>query len=134
MVLVVLLPNAAPMVVFFGFMGLAGLPLDAATVCIGSVALGIAVDDTIHLAIAYRDERTLGAPPREILRAVFARVLPGVSTMTVSIAIGFAVLGLSEFTLIRNFGVVTAALVVVCLLADLTLLAPLLARSDARRR
>ena len=127
-----LVPNAAPMVVFYGFMGLAGLPLDAATVCIGSVALGIAVDDTIHLATGYRDERARGHPPREALDATLARVLPAVIPTTVSIAVGFAVLGASDFTLIRNFGLVTAALMVVCLLADLTLLAPLLARGEPR--
>jgi predicted RND superfamily exporter protein len=129
-----LVPNAAPMVVFYGFMGLAGLPLDAATVCIGSVALGIAVDDTIHLATGYRDERALGRGPREALDATLARVLPAVVPTTASIAVGFAVLGVSDFTLIRNFGLVTAALMVVCLLADLTLLAPLLARQEARER
>jgi predicted RND superfamily exporter protein len=127
-----LVPNAAPMVVFYGFMGLAGLPLDAATVCIGSVALGIAVDDTIHLATGYRDERALGRAPRAALDATLARVLPAVVPTTVSIAVGFAVLGVSDFTLIRNFGLVTAALMVVCLLADLTLLAPLLARREPR--
>jgi len=127
-----LVPNAAPMVVFYGFMGLAGLPLDAATVCIGSVALGIAVDDTIHLATGYRDERARGREPRAALEATLARVLPAVVPTTVSIAVGFAVLGVSEFTLIRNFGLVTAALMLVCLLADLTLLAPLLARGESR--
>ena len=127
-----LVPNAAPMVVFYGFMGLAGLPLDAATVCIGSVALGIAVDDTIHLATGYRDERAAGRGPREALDATLERVLPAVVPTTVSIAVGFAVLGASDFTLIRNFGLVTASLMVVCLVADLTLLAPLLARAPRR--
>jgi hypothetical protein len=126
-----LVPNAAPLLVFYGFMGLAGVPLDAATVCIGSVALGIAVDDTIHLATGYRDERARGRAPRPALEATLERVLPAVVPMTLSIAAGFAVLGLSEFTLVRNFGLVTAALVLVCLVADLTLLAPLLARRES---
>jgi hypothetical protein len=127
-----LVPNAAPMLVFFGFMGLARIPLDAATVCIGSIALGIAVDDTVHLALGYRDERALGRGPRAALDATLGRVLPAVVTTTVAIALGFAVLGASGFTLIRHFGLVTAALVVVCLVADLTLLAPLLARGESR--
>jgi predicted RND superfamily exporter protein len=45
---------------------------------------------------------------------------------TVAIAGGFAVLGLSEFTVTRNLGFVTAGTVSLCLLADLTLLPVLL--------
>jgi predicted RND superfamily exporter protein len=50
---------------------------------------------------------------------------------TATISIGFAVLGASEFTLVRHFGLVTAFVMVVCLLADLLLLPALLARDAA---
>jgi predicted RND superfamily exporter protein len=129
--LIALLPNVIPLGMAFGFMGLAGLPLDAATVCMGSLALGIAVDDTIHVVTRYGEERRGGAAPEQALTRCFERVLPALLFTTVAISAGFLVLGASEFTLIRNLGFVTAGLVALCLLADATLLpALLLARTE----
>lgn len=123
--------NLVPIAIGFGALGLLGVALDAATVCLGSMALGIAVDDTIHLVTRYR-EMSVDRSPQEALRAALQRVLPPLVMTTLAIAIGFAVLGLSGFTLIRNLGIVTAALVTLCLLADLTLLPALLVRYGRR--
>ena len=128
-----LAPNVIPLLATYGFMGLAGVPLDAATVCMGSVALGIAVDDTLHVAVGYRDARAQGADPVAALRGTLHRVLPALLFTTVAVAIGFAVLATSSFTLVRNFGAVTAGMVTLCLLADLTLLPVFLRAADARR-
>jgi predicted RND superfamily exporter protein len=53
-------------------------------------------------------------------------VLPALVYTTAAIGFGFAVLGLSGFTLTRNLGIVTTGLVVLCLAADVTLLPALL--------
>jgi predicted RND superfamily exporter protein len=44
----------------------------------------------------------------------------------------FCVLGLSEFTITRNLGLLTAGIMLLCLLADATLLAALLVRLPER--
>jgi predicted RND superfamily exporter protein len=121
-----LLPNLIPLVIAYGFMGIVGIPLDAATICLGSLALGIAVDDTIHVTSDFADRRMEGGSERDAMSESIRRVLPALVFSTVAIAAGFAVLGLSDFTLIRNLGVITAAMVVICLAADLTLLPALL--------
>ncbi len=59
-------------------------------------------------------------------------VLPALVFTTAAIIAGFGVLALSEFTLIRNLGLVTSGLVFLCLLADLTLLPPLLLSVDRK--
>lgn len=125
------LPNVIPLIVAFGFMGLCGITLDAATVCIGSVALGIAVDDTIHLAVGYEEQLRSGRGVSDALNGALERVVPALVMTTIAIGAGFAVLGLSEFVLIRNFGLVTCGVVVLCLMADLTLLPVLLRWSGA---
>jgi predicted RND superfamily exporter protein len=130
--LVALVPNAVPLILAFGLMGILGIALDAATVCLGSLALGIAVDDTIHLMTGYTDLRSSGEKPLVALDRCMTRVLPALVFTTAAIIAGFAVLGLSEFTLIRNLGLVTSGLVFLCLWADLTLLPPLLLLSDRR--
>lgn len=124
--LLALIPNAVPLVLLFGTMGLLGIPLDAATVLIGCIALGIAVDDTIHLVTAFEHERTNGEPPERALELAFARTLPAITLSTAAIALGFAALAASEFTLVRNLGVLTSAVMIACYLADILLLAPLL--------
>jgi len=106
----------------YGVMGWADVPLDGGTVCMGSLALGIAVDDTIHVVAGFRDRRRAGAAARAALADTFERVLPALVYTTVTIAAGFAVLGLSEFLLTRNLGLVTTFVVVICLVADTTLL------------
>ena len=130
--LVALIPNAVPLVIAFGLMGILGIPLDAATVCLGSLALGIAVDDTIHVITGYSDRRRAGEKPLVALDRCMADVLPALVFTTAAIMAGFAVLALSEFTLIRNLGLVTSGLVFLCLLADLTLLPPLLLSADRK--
>ena len=58
--------------------------------------------------------------------------IPALVFTTAAVIAGFGVLALSEFTLIRNFGLVTSGLVFLCLLADLTLLPPLLLSVDRK--
>ena len=122
--LLALVPNVVPLILLFGTMGLLGIPLDAATVLIGCIALGIAVDDTIHLVTAFERERWRRAA--DALRAAFAHTLPAITLTTAAVALGFAVLGLSEFTLVRNLGILTSTVMLACYLADVLLLAPLL--------
>jgi hypothetical protein len=117
-----LVPNAAPLLLCFGGMGLAGIPLDAATVVVGCLALGIAVDDTIHLLVGFTQHPLHRDDPAGALVDTFRRMLPPVVLTTAAIAIGFGVLGLSGFAITANLGLLTAGAVLVALLADVTLL------------
>jgi len=132
MALIALLPNAIPLGMAFGFMGIIEVPLDAATVCLGSLALGIAVDDSIHLMTRFGEAQGDGDSPKEAIQTAFRRVLPALVLSSVAIAVGFAVLAVSDFTLVRNLGLITAGLVLLCLLADATLLPALLLRASPR--
>jgi uncharacterized membrane protein YdfJ with MMPL/SSD domain len=52
---------------FLVTMGRVGIPLDVATATIGTVVLGIAVDDSIHLLVRFRAERRRGREPRRAM-------------------------------------------------------------------
>jgi len=58
--IVAAIPNLLPTVMIFGLMGWLGIELSAATSMIASVALGLFVDDTIHLLYLYRREKKAG--------------------------------------------------------------------------
>jgi hypothetical protein len=55
--LIAMIPNLFPIFLMFAFMGLAGINLDLTTSTVASIALGIAVDDTIHILSHYQRER-----------------------------------------------------------------------------
>jgi predicted RND superfamily exporter protein len=121
-----IVPNAMPLLVVFGFLGLAGIPLDAGTVLVGNLAIGIAVDETIFVVNAFfrGQDRTTGAAAA--IDAALERVLPALVCTTLAVALGFAVLGFSDFAFTRNLGLLTAGVMVVCVLANATLLPSLL--------
>lgn len=123
-----LIPNLVPIAVGFGVLGLSGIPLDAGTVLAGSLALGIAVDDTIHVVSAYYDRIAQGELPEKASAGALAKVLPALVATTVITGAGFAVLGLSEFTFTRNLGLLVAGVLSICLVADALLLPAVLVR------
>ncbi len=125
---VALVPNAIPLVIIFGFMGLLGIPIDAGTVVMGSLALGIAVDDTIHVTTTFVVARGQGLAPVDALRRCLGDVLPAVTASTLMLTAAFGLFAFSEFAITRNLGWLTGGVMVLCLLADVTLLAMLLLR------
>jgi predicted RND superfamily exporter protein len=125
-------PNAIPVIAAFGTMGFFGIPLDAGTVLVGNLALGIAVDDTIHVISGYSEGKRMGLSGVDSVRACFEAVFVPVFLTTVVISVAFGVLGLSNFVFIRNLGLLTAGVMVFCLLADLLLLPALLALGEGK--
>ena len=113
-----LIANVIPMLVAFGGMAWLGIPLDAGTVLVANLALGIAVDDTIHFATVYQEEPTLDS--------TLQKVLPALASTTLAVGAGFSVLGFSEFAFTRNLGILTALIMALCFLADVLLLPSLL--------
>jgi len=127
---IALVPNVASLSLIYGWMGLAGIPLDGGTVCMGTLALGIAVDDTIHVLNGYRLRRAAGASARSALAGSYDHVMPALVLTSLAISVGFAALTLSDFLLTRNLGLVTAVVVAICLVADTTLLPAVLLGDD----
>lgn len=123
-----LIPNLIPMVINFGTMVLLGIPLNAGTAMVAAIAIGISVDDTTHLLARYNQERKRTADPEEALRVtVWSEAVP-VMTTTVSLALGFLILVTSGFTVVAQFGLLSAMTMVVGLVTDLTI-TPLLLRT-----
>jgi predicted RND superfamily exporter protein len=126
---VAMLPNLLPVLCFFGLLGLGAAPLSLPTSLIGCIALGIAIDDTAHYLVRYRSERRLGAEPElAALRATRFIGRPIVIT-SLMVMVGFLVVALSDFATLREFGVLTAVTMGLCLLADLVLLPAFLIRT-----
>ena len=131
--LLALAPNALPLTLIFGALGGLGLPLDAGTALIGCLALGVAVDDTIHIVAGFHARTHGGLEVRAALDQTFAEVLPAIASTTCMIALAFGVLAFSEFTITRTLGLLTSGIMLICFIADTTLLPALLSRSGLAR-
>jgi len=115
-------PNIVPLLLIYGFLGWAGIKLDVATVTVGSIALGIAVDDTVHVLSAWR---TGDSRRRAALRALHRVWWPVLST-SIFAAAGFSVLSISEFAPMQRFGVITSVVMLLAVVGDLFILPALL--------
>jgi hypothetical protein len=119
--------NVVPLIMVLGMMGWIGIPLDIITVMIASIAIGIVVDDTLHLLYRYRLETARGHTPQVGLQIAFGEVGEPVATSTIILFVGFVVLVPARFIPTAYFGGLSALTILVAALADMLLLPALLA-------
>jgi hypothetical protein len=102
-------------------MGYSGITLNVATGLVGCVALGIAVDDTIHYFARFNaDARRLG-DERKATRATLRGILHPVTFTTLGLCMGFMVLTTSSLKTQVEFGALAAFTLAVAWLIDVTL-------------
>ncbi|MFN9719130.1 MAG: efflux RND transporter permease subunit [Planctomycetota bacterium] len=125
--LVSMASNIFPIVIAFGVMGLIDHPMDIGSVMTASIALGIAVDDTLHFLAFFR--RMMQQPGATRFSAVLSGYqhcgLAMIQT-SVSCGLGLLVFALSDFVPTSRFAVLMAFLLLLALLGDLLLLPALL--------
>jgi uncharacterized protein len=114
-----MLPNALPLAVGLGYMTVAGIRLAPATVIIFSIALGIAVDDTIHFFSRYREEVQGGRSAGEAVRATLRTAGRAMVFTSLVLVSGFSVTVLSNFPGTANFGELGAVILLTALFTDL---------------
>lgn len=120
--LLCMIPNMAPVALIFSLMGALGIWLDMATAMIASVAIGIAVDDTIHVYHRYRDRRLRGAPRTFAFARAYRESGRAITATTLVLSAQFFMLGLSAFSPTAAFGMLTALGLVAALIFDLLVL------------
>jgi uncharacterized protein len=121
--LIALVPNVFTTLGIIGLIGWLGIPLDLMTITIAAIAMGIAIDDTIHFTHHY-----LQAPANSALQDAFEHTGLAMLFTSSVIAAGFAIFGFSSFLPSVYFGLLTAAAMLMALVADLTILPALLHR------
>jgi predicted RND superfamily exporter protein len=127
-------PNTLPVAMVLGIMGVSGIPLSVGTSLIASAALGIAVDDTMHLMHRVKEaQRRWGMRIGAVLETILTVGRPVVFVWA-SVTGGFLVLVLSDFAVLRDLGALMALCMTLCLLGDLILLPALLLSFGRRAR
>ena len=125
--LITMLPNVLPISTVFGAISWFGLKVDIGTMITASVALGIAVDGTLHLLTWFRKGLRLGRTRRVAIAEALGHCGPALCQTSIAVGLGLLVLWPAELTLISRFGWMMAAMIGTALVADLILLPALLA-------
>ena len=124
------LANLLPVALTLGGMGFLGVPLNTATVTVAGIALGIIIDDTIHILYAYGRARREGAAANLAVAQTLLHVGPPIFLTTVAVAVGFGAFAFSPFRPTLYFGTLIAATSVAALVCDLLVLPAFLQRID----
>ncbi len=120
--LLAMIPNLLPILMTLGIMGWLNISLNVATVMISCIALGIAVDDTIHFLTRYRREIRLDGEVDSAIHRTMLSSGRAIVFTSLIIAAGYAVIIFSSFRPNRYFGLLTAVTMLAALIADLIVL------------
>ncbi|MEM6469002.1 MAG: MMPL family transporter [Planctomycetota bacterium] len=122
-----MIPNMFPVLLVFGMMGHMGRLIDIGTMMTASVAMGVAVDDTIHFLTWFRSYLDKGFDRIKAVEMTYRRVGPAMTQTTIVGGVGLFVFALSTFTPTQRFGTLMLILLAAALVGDLILLPALLA-------
>lgn len=125
-ILIGIVPNLLPVLLTLGFMGVANINLDIATVTIAAIAIGISVDDTIHFIFMYKKKRSEGFSIKEAVEYTLATSGKAIIITSLLLVTGYLVLVLASVKSIIFMGLLIAVTMVSALLCDLFLLPSLL--------
>jgi len=117
--LISMIPNLAPVMLALGAMGWLGIPLDYNKVTIAAVALGISVDDTIHLMTRFHHEFSIHRNYEKALRIALGDVGRALVITSIALVFGFLVLMASELRAQAIYGLLLSGAIVTALIADL---------------
>ena len=122
-----MLPNVMPVAMIFGLLGWTGIRIDIGTMITASVALGLAVDGTLHLITWFRELLRQGMPREEAIAKSLEHCAPALWQTSAAIGFGMMALYPVELLLISRFGWIMAAMIFAALWGDVVLLPALLA-------
>ncbi len=125
--LLAILPNALSIVIFFGAMGWLGVFQNFITSLIAAIALGIAVDSTVHYMARFNLELKGAADQASALVETLRIVGVPIIYATVALFLGFLTFGFASLVPIQQFGVLSGMTMATALVANLVLLPALLA-------
>jgi predicted RND superfamily exporter protein len=120
------IPLAASIVIVFGFMGITGIALDAATALLSSLMIGVGVDFTIQYLWCFNLQVRNGYSFEDATRRTMTTIGRSIIINAITVMAGFSPLILSGFTSIRFFGYLVVISIGACLLGALVLIPAIL--------
>jgi predicted RND superfamily exporter protein len=123
---VAMVPVLATLVMVFGAMGYAGIPLGIATSMFAALSVGIGVDFGVHFLHRFQRARTRGLDPSSATVDAFGSTGTVLGWNAFVLAIGFMVLTLSSMKPNHDLGLLLSAAILACYVSAVLLLPRLL--------
>lgn len=121
--------NLVAVAAMFILMRLTGIPLNVGTCMIASITLGVVVEDTLHFLVRYSREVRVYKEEHAAIRAAAREEFLAALSTAAALAGGFAILGFSGFVPVRQFGLLSTAVIVIAVAADVFMSPVLFARA-----
>ena len=113
-------------------MGAFEIPLNSGSVMVTTIALGVALNDTVHFVIHYRQRRLEGETTDQALADTFGEIGRPIVMTSIVNCLGFSIFLLSDFRPMADFGRLTGLAMLAALFGDLFLLPCLLKVFDRK--
>ena len=140
--LIATIPNFFPLIFVFGIMGLSCwlnfpgyvIPINSGSAMVATIALGIALNDTIHFVVHYRlQKRDPNKQVQDAIAVTFQHVGRPILLTSLIHMIGFSIFLFSDFQPLVHFGFLSMLSMIAALFGDLILLPNLLLLFDRSR-
>jgi predicted RND superfamily exporter protein len=126
MSLITLLPNLLPLLALVIIVSVFNIQVDASSVMVAPIMLGIAMDDTIHLLYHYKKNIKKGFTSQDSINKALRFTGKAIISTSISLALGFAIITLSGVSSLRVFGLLSALSVVFAFVGDILVLPALI--------
>jgi uncharacterized protein len=123
---IAMIPNLFPVILLFGALGWSGKAIDIGTIMTASIAIGIAVDDTLHFLTMYEKVIASSLNRSQAIRYVYEHCGMAILNTTIVCVFGMAVFSLNSFIPTARFSWMMAGLLALAVVGDLILLPALL--------
>ncbi len=117
-----IIPISTTLVLLFGFMGFFGIPVDIATVLVGSISIGIGIDYAIHMITHFDNDHKTTNNIQTALEQSIKISGRAIIINVISVSAGFLVLLFSNLVPLQRFGLLIAVTMISSGLATLTLM------------
>jgi hypothetical protein len=113
-------------------MFVAGIPLNPMTAVLGVIVIGTVTEYVVLILSRYAEEKALGESPAEAMTTAVSRVGRAVVASSLTTLGGFGVLIASDFVMIRDFGIATVIGIMLCIIASMMVMPPIIVWLDKR--
>ncbi|MCP4294085.1 MAG: MMPL family transporter, partial [Proteobacteria bacterium] len=119
--LISMIPNLTPIIITMGIMGWFGVKLDMFTLLIGSIAIGLAVDDTIHFMHKFYAYFGEGVDVKSAVRQTLQTTGLAMMFTSISLVLGFWIFLTASTSNVYFFGLFTGVTILLAFLSDILL-------------
>ena len=126
------LPLGFVILLNFMVMGFFCIRLDLCTSIVSSIAIGVGIDYTIHFMETYRSERAKTGDLEKVAQNTFNTSGKGIVTNALAVGLGFLVLVLSKFVILRYIGLLVAVVMFTSSMLSMTIIPGVLNAFDPR--